>query len=113
MSTPVSTPVSRPTTAPGVRPVIVGSDIGVYALARSFHERYGVRTTVVAFAEPGPIANSRIIDLVLSGSSTDEIVATLARLAAEHSAARPGERLLLLTNMDWVVRALVARRTEL
>ena len=105
--------MTSPVAEPGFRPVIVGSDIGVYALARSFHERYGVRTTVVAFAEPGPIANSRIIDLVLSGSSTDDIVATLARLAAEHSAARPGERLLLLTNMDWVVRALVARRTEL
>src|SRR5918997_6523706 len=104
MSTPVSTPVSRQTTAPGVRPVIVGSDIGVYALARSFHERYGVRSTVVAFAEPGPIANSRIIDLVISGSSDQEIVATLQRVSRDHVAGGSPDRLLLLTNMDWVVR---------
>jgi D-aspartate ligase len=93
-----------------VRPVIVGSDIGVYALARSFHERYGVTTTVVAFAEPGPIANSRIIDLVLSGSAGAEIVATLVRLAREHTGPA---QLLALTNMDWVVRELVHHRAEL
>ncbi|PZR53838.1 hypothetical protein DNL40_06920 [Xylanimonas oleitrophica] len=98
----------------GVRPVIVGSDIGVYALARSFHERYGARTTVVAFAEPGPIAHSRIIDLVLSGSETEAIVGTLLRVAAEHAAGpAASDRLVLLTNMDWVVRDLVHHREAL
>jgi D-aspartate ligase len=104
MSTPVATP--------GFRPVIVGSDIGVYALARSFHERYGVRTTVVAFAEPGPIAHSRIIDTVLTGTAPDEITAALLRFAREH-AASSDDRLVLLTNMDWVVRVLAHHRAEL
>ncbi len=97
---------------PGFRPVIVGSDIGVYGLTRSFHERYGVRTTVVAFAEPGPIAYSRLIDTVLSGTAPQEIVATLVRVAREHVAGSP-DRLVLLTNMDWVVRVLVHHRAEL
>ncbi len=104
MSHPVST------TDAAVRPVIVGSDIGVYGLARAFHERYGVRTTVVAFAEPGPIAGSRIIDLRLCGSADEEIVAALLQLAAEHTGA---ETLVLLTNMDWVVRILVHHREVL
>ncbi|MCA5893942.1 hypothetical protein LEP48_11335 [Isoptericola sp. NEAU-Y5] len=92
---------------------MVGSDIGVYALARSFHERYAVRTTVVAFAEPGPIAHSRIVDTVLSGVEGEQIVAALRKVATDLSARHPGEQLLLLTNMDWVVRVLAHRRAEL
>ena len=71
MNAPVSD-TTPGTPGPGFHPVIVGSDIGVYALARSFHERYGVRTTVVAFAEPGPIAHSGIVDTVLSGRDVYE-----------------------------------------
>lgn len=100
-------------TSPGFRPVIVGSDIGVYGLARSFHERYGVRTTVVAFAEPGPIAHSRIVDTEISGTEPHEIVDALRAVATRLGAQAPGERLVLMTNMDWVVRILVHHRAEL
>ena len=113
VSTPSSTAAGAPAAAPGFRPVIVGSDIGVYALARAFHERYGVRTTVVAFAEPGPIAHSSIIDVVLSGSEPEQIVATLRDLAAERARTAPDERLVALTNMDWAVLTLVHHRGEL
>jgi hypothetical protein len=40
-------------TVAGFRPVIVGSGIGDNAMARAFHERYGLRTTMVAIAETG------------------------------------------------------------
>ncbi|WP_402465018.1 carboxylate--amine ligase [Isoptericola aurantiacus] len=98
---------------PGFHPVIVGSDIGVYGLARSFHEQYGLRTTVVAFAEPGPIAHSRLIDPVLSGTAATEIVATLERVATDRRAAGHRDPLLLQSNMDWVVRILAHHRTAL
>jgi len=109
----VAQPVAVTTTGTVVRPVVVGSDIGVYALARSFHERYGVRTTVAAFAEPGPIAGSSIIDLVLCGTAAEEIVGTLTRIAAEHHGGGRTERLIALTNMDWVVRILAHHRETL
>ncbi|GAA1740268.1 carboxylate--amine ligase [Isoptericola hypogeus] len=112
-NTPGAEAGTQDASGPGFHPVIVGSDIGVYALARSFHERYGVRTTVVAFAEPGPIAHSQIIDTVISGSDTEAIVATLELFATQRAAARPAERLVLLTNMDWVVRDLVEHRRRL
>lgn len=98
---------------PGFHPVIVGSDIGVYGLTRSFHEQFGLRTTVVAFAEPGPIAHSQLIDTVLSGTAPDEIVATLERVATDRRAAGHREPLLLQSNMDWVVRILAHHRTVL
>ncbi|GAA4727914.1 carboxylate--amine ligase [Isoptericola chiayiensis] len=110
MTTPHTGPGAE---GPGFHPVIVGSDIGVYALTRSFHEAYGLRTTIVAFAEPGPIAHSQLIDAVLSGTAPDQIVATLQRVAAGRRAAGHGEPLLLQSNMDWVVRVLVHHRGEL
>lgn len=115
-STPAGTPQAAGAgreAGPGARPVIVGSDIGVYALARSFHERYGVRATVVAFAEPGPIAHSGIVDTVLSGTEPAQIVEALRRVAGDLGTRHPGERLVLLTNMDWIVRVLVHHRPEL
>ncbi|ANC30051.1 hypothetical protein [Isoptericola dokdonensis] len=110
MTTPQSGPGAG---GPGFHPVIVGSDIGVYALTRSFHEAYGLRTTVVAFAEPGPIAHSQLIDTVLSGTGAAEIVATLEKVAADRRAAGHAEPLLLQSNMDWVVRILAHHRGAL
>jgi len=92
-------------------PVILGADIGVYALARSFHEAYGVRSIVVSGAALGPVARSRIIDKVLLGpdATPEDMVDRLVTLAAEH----PGRRLVLLANSDWLVRVVVRHRARL
>ncbi|MGC1208929.1 MAG: hypothetical protein WA880_13320, partial [Ornithinimicrobium sp.] len=36
--------------------VLLGTDIGIYALARAFHERYGISSTVISRVVAGPIA---------------------------------------------------------
>lgn len=92
-------------------PVILGADIGVYALARAFHEEYGVRSIVVSGAALGPVARSRIIDNVLLGPDATpvDMVDRLVQLAAEH----PGQRLVLLANSDWLVRVVVRHRARL
>lgn len=92
-------------------PVILGADIGVYALARAFHEAYGVRSIVVSGAALGPVARSRIIDNVLLGpdATPEHMVDRLVALAAEH----PGRRLVLLANSDWLVRVVVRHRARL
>ncbi|WP_242511520.1 hypothetical protein [Pengzhenrongella frigida] len=97
-------------TAP-LLPVILGADIGVYALARSFHEAYGVRSIVVSGAALGPVARSQIIDNVLLGpdATPEHMVDRLVELAAEH----PGRRLVLLANSDWLVRVVVRHRARL
>ncbi|WP_263120668.1 hypothetical protein [Cellulomonas fimi] len=96
-----------------VRPVILGADIGVYALARAFHEEYGVRSTVVAGAALGPIADSAILDvrLVADGHDPRQLVDELLAVAREHGDAPA--RLVLLANSDWLVRVVVQHRTEL
>ena len=95
----------------GLQPVILGADIGVYALARAFHEEYGVRSVVVSGAALGPVAHSRILDnvLVADGHDPRQLVDALLRVAAEHA----GARLVLLANSDWLVRVVVQHRAEL
>lgn len=101
----------------GVDLVLLGGDIGVYALARAFHERYGTISTVITRNVSGPVADSRILRTVELGPRADEadMVAALLRIGAQKSAARrEGEpRPLLLANADFLVSLLAAHREEL
>lgn len=44
-------------------PLLFGSDINVYSMARAFHERYGLRSTAWGKYATGPCYNSEIITL--------------------------------------------------
>jgi len=109
--------VSAATPAPGteglrdLQPVMLGADIGVYALARAFHEAYGVRSIVVSGAALGPVADSRIVDnrLVPDGHDPRQLVDAVLEVAREQT----GKRLVLLANSDWLVRVVVQHRAEL
>ena len=94
-----------------LQPVILGADIGVYGLARSFHEAYGVRSIVVSGAALGPVANSQLIDnsLVADGHDARQLVDRLVELGKEMS----DRTLVLLANSDWLVRVVVQHRVEL
>ncbi|MGF0116999.1 hypothetical protein ACQFYA_11835 [Promicromonospora sp. Marseille-Q5078] len=104
-----------PEPRPELAPVLLGGDIGVYALARAFHERYGVTSTVISGLVPGPIADSRILRSVTVADSHDErgLVDAALTVAGETLAADPGRRLILLANSDWLVRTVVRHRDEL
>ncbi|MCI7552141.1 MAG: carboxylate--amine ligase [Actinomycetaceae bacterium] len=88
------------------QPVLVGTDIGTYALAREFHEAWGMKPTVVTTQILGPMQNSRIIDIrtiagqAPSGSAYSAITQGLIDLAPQLQADYPGKTLLLLTNVD-------------
>ncbi|WP_051640067.1 hypothetical protein [Cellulomonas sp. URHE0023] len=101
-------PTSR--TGP-LQPVILGADIGVYALARSFHEAYGVTSVVVAGAALGPVAHSRIVrhEIVDDGHDPRQLVDRLVEVAQR----TPSARLLLMANSDWLVRVVVQHRALL
>ena len=94
-----------------LQPVILGADIGVYALARSFHEAYGVTSVVVAGAALGPVAHSRIVrhEIVADGHDPRQLVDRLVEVAK----ANPDSRLLLMANSDWLVRVVVQHRALL
>ncbi|HEX3029098.1 MAG TPA: hypothetical protein VHT34_07315 [Clostridia bacterium] len=43
-------------------PVLLGSDINTYSMARAFYEEYGIKSTVIGKTNTGPSCNSKIID---------------------------------------------------
>jgi D-aspartate ligase len=101
--------------APEVDLVLLGGDIGIYALARAFHERYGTVSTVVTRKVAGPVADSSILRTVELGTaaSEDEMVQALLQVGRDKAARPGGTRPLLLANADFLVALLAAHRDEL
>ena len=104
--------MSAVTPRPEIQPVIFGGDIGVYALARAFHEQYGVESIVISGEIPGPIANSHIIHNVRVHDSHNENQLLQAALTVAKRAGA-GKKLLILGNSDWLVRTIVRGRRHL
>lgn len=90
--------------------MVVGGDIGTYAMVRAFHEAFGVRGVVVAKVATRAFASTRLADLVIADvDDPDTLVSTLLDIAR----SRPDDSFVLLTNADWYVELLVSRRAEL
>ena len=91
-------------------PVVVGGDIGAYALIRAFHEQYGVRGVAVAKVRTRAFAHTRLADVVVADvDDATVLVATLLEVARRYA----GQRLVLLSNADWYVEAIVEHKAEL
>lgn len=93
-------------TAP-FHPVILGSDLGTYALARSFYEGWGKVSTVVTAQILGPIQNSVILDAVVVPGNPDDdtqdkavLIEGLLKLGPQLKEEHPDEQLLLMANID-------------
>lgn len=84
--------------------LMLGTDIGIYALARAFHERYGKTSTVVAKVVAGPIKNSNFIDTIELGDD-GERADTLAELQRQGEMRKAqGRTTLLMYNADGFAR---------
>ncbi len=98
-------------TGEGLLPVVMGGDIGVYAIARQLHEATGSRVTVVAPAPIPAITRSRYIDVVhhAAGATHDEIIDLLRSLVR----GRADRSAVLLANTDANAELLARRRRDL
>lgn len=96
--------------SPRPAPILVGSDLGIYSMARSFHERYGVHSHTVSKLPRGFINDSAILTPVLLGAhaTAADQEAALDRLSAEARAR--GEEPVLLVNSDSQVDHVDAHR---
>ena len=89
-------------------PVILGGDIGAYALGREFHEAYGVTSYSVVQGVISVIEHSRIFEHEpISSLDVEEVRAAVERVAARN----PGRRVLLITNSEACIPALSAVRS--
>ncbi|SEE04449.1 ATP-grasp domain-containing protein [Ruania alba] len=92
-------------------PVLLGTDLGIYAMARSFHEAYGVHSVVVSEQPRGPINDSAIVQNIFTGAdATDEdTLSALDRIAADH----PDEVRVLVVNSDHQLAFVMRHRARL
>lgn len=91
-------------------PVMVGSDLGVYSMARAFHQRWGVHSHTVSKLPRGFINDSAILTPVLLGEhgTPADQRAALDRLSA--LARDRGTEPVLVVNSDSQVDAVDADR---
>lgn len=109
--------------APLIQPVLLGGDIGIYALARQFHEARGLISICVSDRPVASIRHSRIIKVYEVSSSripsqlnhphhseTDSaLTTTLVEIARQHQ----NQQLILLANHDKYVEFAAKNRNIL
>lgn len=96
-------------------PVILGTGLGAYNLARSLHEAFGVRSVALGRHALRETAHSRIVTVRTRRDFDDDqvIVATLRELAAELAQTHPGAPLLLLPTIEHYTNVVLGHRAEL
>lgn len=80
------------------QPVILGSDINAYGMARAFHEQYGVKSLALAQLQLAPTRFSRIVDVRVHPDFTRPkvFVETLLELGRRMRKEDPDRVLLLI-----------------
>lgn len=91
-------------------PVIFGSDINTYSMARAFHEAYRVKSIVVGKYAGGPSYASRIVDFTARESIESD--ATFLEVVAGLAAAQAPKRLILIGCGDSYVELISKYRDE-
>ena len=96
------------------QPVLLGSDINVYGMARSFHE--GIRPEVRGHWQGvlGPCTASKIVSVEVVGAKIEDdevFVRTLLDFATRHKGS--GKKLLLVPCGDNYIKLLVRNQDKL
>jgi len=91
-------------------PVIFGSDINTYSMARAFHEAYRVKSVVVGKYPGGPSYASRIVDFFARESIESD--STFLEVVDGLAAGRAPKKLILLGCGDSYVELISKHRDE-
>lgn len=95
-------------------PVLLGSDINVYGMARSFHEEYGISSAAIGKGILGPCTASKIVkvEVVEPNLEDDQVfVKTLLDFAKRYE--NSGRKLLLVPCGDNYIKLLVRNQEKL
>lgn len=92
-------------------PILLGTGVGAYNIARSLHEEFGVRSLALGRVALRETRDSSIVSVRASRTfdDPDEIVAQLLALADEF----PGRTLLLIATVEFYVNVLIDHRERL
>ena len=83
-------------------PVILGGDIGAYAIAREFNDAYGVKPVLVTQYDPLPIRDSAILTrhYCANASEAQPLIEELCSLGEKLKREDAGRTLILLANTE-------------
>lgn len=93
------------------RPVLLGSDVNVYGMARAFHEEYGIKSIAVSKTVLSATADTKLIDFTHEPDleNPEKFMKKLISVKEAH----PDETLLLIPCSDGYVRLVVEHQDEL
>lgn len=95
-------------------PVLLGSDINVYGMARSFHEEYGISSVAVGKGILGPCTASKIVKVeVVEPNLEDDAVFVKTLLGFAERYEGSGKKLLLVPCGDNYIKLLVRNQDKL
>lgn len=97
------------------QPVVLGGDIGTYALARELNDAYNVRPILISAFDTLPIRDSRIVfhELFENANDVPALIDKLLEIGKKLKSKNPDLPLLVLANADWRIQALSDHRDEL
>ena len=100
---------------PSFQPVIIGGDLGAYAIAREFNDAYGVKPIMVTAYNPNAIRDSAILTRRYCANASDEqaLVDDLLDLGAQLRRQNPHMPVVLMANTDWRIRVMAKHREQL
>lgn len=101
------------TTSVKFQPIILGSDINVYGMARSFHEAYQLHSIAYAGGDLAPTRFSKIVTVhTIKGFDKDPVfIETMRELAKKHN--DPETKYLLVPCGDGYAELLAKHKAEL
>ena len=98
-----SNTTARPAERTDIQSVIIGGDIGAYALGREFHEAYGMRSVIINSGFIGAIEHSKIFEtMVVPKLDGEHILGALESLASTD----PDKTWVLVANTDPLIDLL-------
>lgn len=102
--------MSTPSLRTDFVPVVLGGDIGAYALCREFHEAFGMTSIAVCSGFIGSISHSRIIEThQVPSLSKEHLLEALRRIVEAHH----GTTVLLITNSEPLIALLEDAEDEM
>lgn len=92
-------------------PILLGSDMNAYGMARAFHKEYGIKSLVLGRATLTATANSKIISIkeIPNFNKQEVFLPTMLKIANEYK----GRKLLLLACGDDYARLIINNKQKL
>lgn len=95
-------------------PILLGSDMNVYGMARAFHEEYGMTSVAYASNQLAPTRYSQIVDVhVVDGFDKDPVFIEKMLELAKNTYNDPSRKYLLIACGDGYAELLSQHKEDL